>query len=1305
MTDQIRSIFRRGFWPAGVGSVSRTPIFIVGMMRSGSTLLETILDAHPSVYGLGEDSVFNSHLPLVRNDIVQASAEGPGRVYDVVEKSAKMILKKMHKQSRELNINDSSKRKVKRMVDKMLFNYRNIGFIHLLFPHAVILHTVRDPMDTLLSCFTHKFDDNGLEWAFEPYTLVQQYVHYLQIMAHFRRELPGRVVDINYEDFVSDPETQIRSLIVDQLELEWDDRVMQFHKLNRSVHTHSMHQVRQGIFKSGVGKWTKYYQQMQPIRRLLLPHLQAMHERGDLPFKNKINWLLDPKYPYGIRNDSDTLSQQQSHSATSTVTDSGATASSIKEGENDLRDNTVRVPKSGPKLEDRLVPPKQFEGRRSGGVVFPDDEALEGRHMKRRNSREMEFNLNDYDRAAQYVNHEGDSYHSAADHVVDEAEYKPRQFGKRRRRLPSKCRRRGKRRGLARGCRARRQIVDYDDEYAPVDDDDDSVSQLETNQAFPKRSPALALKIKELSNKYDSLKSNGINIPFKHGDKVVDDLCGVGVLLFNYGRLAEAIELLEPVVAYYTNVYSAYVVLGSAHAMAGNFTEALRIMNRLVDELRSSKLEQITIDIYERRAQILVATGDFDGAIQDLTDALDLEQTAGLYFSRGNAYMKKKLYVAAKQDLLAAVTMGMNVPELWSLIGHCEREFGEPKRAIAALTKALDLDKNHKETLLELALTYMSISDSNKSLEYIARALAVDPTIKNAYGYKGLLFQNMGLVNESLAAFRAVYDLDRTDVQALHFTGVLNQAKGDYEAAIEWFDKTLEVDEEHYCWSLREIAFYRWGKLDTPLVEYNPDTDIHWLLKDAWIRRARIQNYCVPGVVSYCHHGLKLHQADDIKKLSTSSVGISMTNFYDSKNRKKEQFRNLVKMTERIAQWIQVDSPGFLRHRRQHIMFGVLVLQMAQQLRTHYRMLRNGSLPGLMIPNSAGSRRVHTGNEFPSDIDESSDTDDDYFGRDSRNSTKGVEFHALGWRDMYDIAVKWRQLAEPFDTVLWIDCTAAQENKHDKVGLQTFLYHGVGKNIRYYPYFNQTFTLMKNLLPGGYYVGNDVFEFQKPSARVVKGIERSSNLKELLEVVPALYVLTPLKSAATPEKGPLEGTRIALSHSTPAGEELYISTGTSKERYARYKKELDLSFQNIIDFAVENNAPDFEGMSNGEVQNVKDRGLELCLELYFYWINFSPLSRGTAAVGYASVVACVLSFGDILATPLPSGIQLDWEAILSSQPSDFITVARKWLESRVDANDIIEECWLREDTSCRVDATVETARDVLYVINELYESG
>ena len=109
-----------------------------------------------------------------------------------------------------------------------------------MYPDAVIIHTMRDPMDTLYSCIKHKFDDGGLEWTMDPQQLATQYYLYLLNMAHFRKVLPGRVIDVQYEKLIHNPEETIRTVIDAIGDIKWEDNILNFHSSKRIVHTHSM---------------------------------------------------------------------------------------------------------------------------------------------------------------------------------------------------------------------------------------------------------------------------------------------------------------------------------------------------------------------------------------------------------------------------------------------------------------------------------------------------------------------------------------------------------------------------------------------------------------------------------------------------------------------------------------------------------------------------------------------------------------------------------------------------------------------------------------------------------------------------------------------------------------------------------------------------------------------------------------------------------------------------------------------------------------------------------------------------------
>lgn len=140
--DTTKQIFHKAFFPGGVGSSSSVPIFIIGFVRSGSTLLERLLDSHPQIVGTGENSVFNGQLDHIRNKIVETSIMDSSSLSTVIEKLADGVVTEMLERWRMVSIVDQGYSPSK-MVDKMLTNYYNVGFIHMLFPNALILHVAR----------------------------------------------------------------------------------------------------------------------------------------------------------------------------------------------------------------------------------------------------------------------------------------------------------------------------------------------------------------------------------------------------------------------------------------------------------------------------------------------------------------------------------------------------------------------------------------------------------------------------------------------------------------------------------------------------------------------------------------------------------------------------------------------------------------------------------------------------------------------------------------------------------------------------------------------------------------------------------------------------------------------------------------------------------------------------------------------------------------------------------------------------------------------------------------------------------
>jgi len=268
-------VFNEGFLAeyAGLGHSSRLPIFILGMPRSGSTLIEQILASHPQVHGAGELDLAEKTLAEMRwpyEGYLRQSAEGPlqGTRLAPPPRPANRYFRELG--AGYVKALRSHSARAQRITDKMPINFLHIGMIHLCLPNAVILHSMRDPLDTCLSCYWRPFT-SGYETSYDLTLLGKHYRLYRQVMAHWSRLLPGRVIDVVYERLVADPEAEIRRLLT-ACGLPWDDACLRFHETRRAVGTASVSQVREPIFTRGVGRWRRYAPHLGPLIQALGPY-------------------------------------------------------------------------------------------------------------------------------------------------------------------------------------------------------------------------------------------------------------------------------------------------------------------------------------------------------------------------------------------------------------------------------------------------------------------------------------------------------------------------------------------------------------------------------------------------------------------------------------------------------------------------------------------------------------------------------------------------------------------------------------------------------------------------------------------------------------------------------------------------------------------------------------------------------------------------------------------------------------------------------------------------------------------------
>lgn len=240
------------------GSESEQPIFITGMPRSGTTLIEQIVSSHPDVQAGGEPD-FLEKLALAQNDPSGHGGSFPDTMTSFEPDDLKGIADSYLAGMNSLTGHPA------RFTDKSISTYLIFGLAAILFPKARFIHCMRDPLDTCLSCFVQPFDSPSHAYTYDLQQLGTIYRDYLRLMDHWRTSIPLSILEVRYEDLATDPDSHTRR-IIEYCGLNWDERCLAPYKNERTVHTASAWQVRQPIYSSSIGRWKNYADQLVHLR-------------------------------------------------------------------------------------------------------------------------------------------------------------------------------------------------------------------------------------------------------------------------------------------------------------------------------------------------------------------------------------------------------------------------------------------------------------------------------------------------------------------------------------------------------------------------------------------------------------------------------------------------------------------------------------------------------------------------------------------------------------------------------------------------------------------------------------------------------------------------------------------------------------------------------------------------------------------------------------------------------------------------------------------------------------------------------
>lgn len=261
--EAIRAAFSPElFQSAEPGYESAEPVFVLGMPRTGTTLVERILASHSAVHAAGELTNFATQMmALARKNATEKPANRDALVKLTTELDFAALGRAYVESTRPFTGHTA------KFIDKLPLNYLYVGLIRLALPNATIIHVQRDPMDTIYAVYKTLFTD-AYPFSYDLEELARYYVAYHGLMQHWHTVLPGSICTVRYEQLVAEPEAEARRL-VSACGLEWQAACLEFHKNRDASMTASSVQVRKPVYQSSVGRWRDYETQLQPAVDIL----------------------------------------------------------------------------------------------------------------------------------------------------------------------------------------------------------------------------------------------------------------------------------------------------------------------------------------------------------------------------------------------------------------------------------------------------------------------------------------------------------------------------------------------------------------------------------------------------------------------------------------------------------------------------------------------------------------------------------------------------------------------------------------------------------------------------------------------------------------------------------------------------------------------------------------------------------------------------------------------------------------------------------------------------------------------------
>lgn len=746
----------------------------------------------------------------------------------------------------------------------------------------------------------------------------------------------------------------------------------------------------------------------------------------------------------------------------------------------------------------------------------------------------------------------------------------------------------------------------------------------------------------ETCNRSNRIMKTGRNV-FVTKSISLDFRLSRGIALVNEGKYDDAISIFNQILRENSAYPEALVGRGTAYAFQRELESAIADFSKAIQANPSAG------EAWKRRGQARAALGESVEAIQDLTKALEFEpKSSDILHERGIVCYKFKDYDAAVADLSTCVKRDKENKSAYTYLGLALSAIGEHTQAEETHLKSIRLDQNFLEGWVHLAQFYLDLANSGKALNCLDHVLLVDGRFAKAYHLRGLLYHGLGQHRTAIKDLSLGLTIESSNIECLYLRGSCHHAIGEYGDAVKDYDAMLEIELDSMdkfvlqCLAFyqKEIALYTASKFSSEFCSFDIDGDVDPLFKEYWCKKLHPKFVCERV---FRQPSLR----DSLKKGRLKKLEFVGT--------KHKTF--LLQAADSIGQKIQYSCPGFLPNKRQYRMAGLAAIEIAQKVTKAWRSMKNIS------KNSKKARRREKlamlsqnrgGACCSSTTSSETSTSTSYgFGDDRPISGR------LLWQDVYDIAVKWRQISEPCDPVVWINKLSEEFNSG--FGSHTPMLLGQAKIVRYFPHYQRSLDMAKAVLIETKYANgaeDNIIELSEPEK--LQKIKSAVSCSDLYNIIGEnFWVATTCESTAF--EGPvactrkrLEGTRITVQKMDSKGFDFAIRTPCTPSRWNEFDTEMAMAWQTLCNVYCS------EVYGSADI-SMLDKVKDAILRITYYWYNFMPLARGTSAVGYTVLLGLFLACNMEVTGNIPSGIQVDWEAILTPTPDAFMGSVKSWL--------------------------------------------